>query len=79
MYPEQPHINRCISLYFKDISSHETYLLKQLHDLGKDVAKSGSASPSVPLESVHQVEEPQKPKGIMGTLSGLFSSLPLFG
>ena len=65
----------------RDISSLATNLIKQLHDLGKDVAKSGSASPSVPLESVHQVNEgeQQKPKGIMGTLSGLFSSLPLFG
>ena len=49
----------------------------QLHDLSKDVAKSGSSSSSVPLDSVHQAEE--QPKGIMGTLSALVSSLPLIG
>ena len=50
----------------------------QLHDLSKDVPKAaGSASSAVPLESVHQTEE--QPKGIMGTLSALVGSLPLFG
>ena len=49
----------------------------QLHDLSQDVAKSGSSSSSVPLDSVHKTEE--KPKGIMGTLSALVSSLPLIG